>query len=129
MAASTEDSTRPRSGLRLATIGGVPVYIGGSWPIIAVIIVVTFGPQIADGRPGLGAAAYLVALAYALLLLVSVLAHEAAHAVVATRSGYRVNRVVADLWGGHTAYEIGHCDWSSDVCSSDLGSDRAADTA
>ena len=35
----------------------------------------------------------------------SVLAHEAAHAVVATRFGYRVNRVVADLWGGHTAYD------------------------
>jgi len=35
----------------------------------------------------------------------AVLAHEAAHAVVATRAGYRVNRVVADLWGGHTAYD------------------------
>ena len=105
MAASTEDTTRPRSGLRLATIGGVPVYIGGSWPIIAVIIVATFGPQIADRRPELGLGAYAVALAYAVLLLVSVLAHEAAHAVVATRSGYRVNRVVADLWGGHTAYD------------------------
>ena len=105
MAASTEDRTGPSPGLRLATIGGVPVYIGRSWPIIALIIVVTFGPQIADGRPGLGLGAYAVALAYAVLLLVSVLAHEAAHAVVATRAGYRVNRVVADLWGGHTAYD------------------------
>ena len=105
MSASTEDPTRPTPGLRLATIGGVPVYIGRSWPIIAVIIVVTFGPQIANGRPELGPGAYAVALAYAVLLLVSVLAHEAAHAVVATRAGYRVNRVVADLWGGHTAYD------------------------
>jgi Zn-dependent protease len=105
MAAGTQDSTRSASGLRLATIGGVPVYIGRSWPIIAVVIVVTFGPQIADGRPELGLGAYAVALAYAVLLLISVLAHEAAHAVVATRAGYRVNRVVADLWGGHTAYD------------------------
>lgn len=105
MAASTEDSTRPAPGLRLATIGGVPVYIGRSWPIIALIIMVTFGPQIAVGPSGLGLVAYAVALAYAVLLLVSVLAHEAAHAVVATRAGYRVNRVVADLWGGHTAYD------------------------
>jgi Zn-dependent protease len=89
----------------LATIGGVPVYIGRSWPIIALIIVVVFGPQIAEGRSELGLGAYAVALAYAILLLVSVLAHEAAHAVVATRAGYRVNRVVADLWGGHTAYD------------------------
>jgi len=105
MAASTQDSTRPAPGWRLATIGGVPVYIGRSWPIIAVIIVVMFGPQISDGHPDLGPRAYAVAGAYAVLLLVSVLAHEAAHAVVATRAGYRVNRVVADLWGGHTAYD------------------------
>jgi Zn-dependent protease len=105
MSASTEESTRPAPGWRLATIGGVPVYIGRSWPIIAVIIVATFGPQVASGRPYLGPGAYAVAVAYALLLLVSVLAHEAAHAVVATRAGYRVNRVVADLWGGHTAYD------------------------
>jgi len=104
MSASTQDSTRPAPGWRLATIGGVPVYIGRSWPIIAVIIVATFGPGVASSRPDLGPGAYAVAAAYAVLLLVSVLAHEAAHAVVATRAGYRVNRVVADLWGGHTAY-------------------------
>src|SRR5665647_1121550 len=103
MSASTQASTSPAPGWRLATIGGVPVYIGSSWPIIAVLIVATFGPQIADRRPYLGPGAYAVAAAYAVLLLISVLAHEAAHAVVATRSGYRVNRVVADLWGGHTA--------------------------
>jgi len=105
MSASAQDSTGRGPGWRLATIGGVPVYIGSSWPIIAVIIVATFGPQIADRRPYLGPGAYAVAAAYAVLLLISVLAHEAAHAVVATRSGYRVNRVVADLWGGHTAYD------------------------
>ena len=105
MSAGTQDSTRSASGLRLATIGGVPVYIGRSWPIIAVLVVITFGPQIANSRPDLGLGAYVVALAYAVLLLVSVLAHEAAHAIVATRAGYRVNRVVADLWGGHTAYD------------------------
>jgi Zn-dependent protease len=105
MSASTEGQTRQAPGWRLATIGGVPVYMGRSWPIIAGLIVVTFGPQIMDGRPQLGLGAYVVALAIAALLLVSVLAHEAAHAFVATRAGYRVDRVVADLWGGHTAYD------------------------
>ena len=105
MAASTEDSTRPAPGFRLATIGGVPVYIGRSWPIIALIIVALYGPGVANSRPDLGLGAYAVALAFAVMLLVSVLAHEAAHAVVATRCGYRVKRVVADLWGGHTAYD------------------------
>jgi len=105
MAASTESSTGPAPGWRVATIGGVPVYIGRSWPVIALIIVGTFGPSIASDRPDLGLGAYGVAVGYAVLLLVSVFAHEASHAVVATRMGYRVNRVVADLWGGHTAYD------------------------
>lgn len=104
--AATEDSTRTTPGLRLATIGGVPVYIGKSWPIIALIIVVLLGPGYQQSRPDLGAVGgYAVAFAVAILLLISVLAHEAAHAVVATRKGYRVSRVVADLWGGHTAYD------------------------
>jgi Zn-dependent protease len=102
---ATETTSSPSPGLKVATLGGVPVYIGRTWPVIAVIIVATFGPQISRSRPDLGLRAYLVAAAFSLLLLVSVLAHEAAHAVVATRFGYRVNRVVADLWGGHTAYD------------------------
>ena len=105
MAASIEDSTGPAPGWRVATIGGVPVYIGRSWPVIALIIVGTFGPSIASKRPDLGLGAYAVAVGFAVLLLISVFAHEASHAVVATRLGYRVNRVVADLWGGHTAYD------------------------
>jgi Zn-dependent protease len=105
MAASAQDPTITAPGLRIATIGGVPVYIGRSWPVIALVIVFTFGPSIAGNRPELGPSAYFVALVIAVLLLISVLAHEAAHAVVATRVGYRVNRVVADLWGGHTAYD------------------------
>ena len=51
MAASTEHPTSPAPGWRLATIGGVPVYIGRSWPIIALVIVTTFGPGIASSRP------------------------------------------------------------------------------
>jgi Zn-dependent protease len=105
MPASTQDPTGPAPGWHLVTIGGVPVYIGKSWPVIALLIVATFGPAVADSRPDLGVGAYGVAAVYAVLLLLSVLAHEASHAVVATKMGYRVNRVVADLWGGHTAYE------------------------
>jgi Zn-dependent protease len=101
----TTPPSQPSPGLKVATLGGVPVYIGRTWPVIAIIIVATFGPSISSSRPDLGIRAYLVAAAFSVLLLFSVLAHEAAHAVVATRFGYRVNRVVADLWGGHTAYD------------------------
>jgi len=105
MAASTEDTSGPAPGWRIATIGGVPVYIGRSWPVIALIIVFLNGPGVAASHPDIGLGAYAVAGGFAVLLLISVFAHEASHAVVATRLGYRVNRVVADLWGGHTAYE------------------------
>src|SRR3954467_13484818 len=96
--------SEPSPGLKVATLGGVPVYIGRTWPVIAIITFVTFGPSISRSRPDLGIRAYLVAAAVSVLLLLSVLAHEAAHAVVAPRFGYRVNRVVAVLSGGHPAY-------------------------
>ena len=93
-------------GWRLGSLHGIPVYLGRSWPVIALVIVVTFGPQVrqSTGVTG-GAFGYAVAIAYAMLLLFSVLAHEAAHALVARRFGYAVDRVVADLWGGHTVYD------------------------
>ncbi len=94
-------------GWRIASVHGIPVYLGRSWPVVAAVIVLTFGPQVSQPttlEQG-GTFGYAVAVAYALLLLFSVLTHEAAHAVVARRSGYRVDRVVADLWGGHTVYD------------------------
>jgi Zn-dependent protease/CBS domain-containing protein len=92
-------------GLRIGSIAGVPVYLGRTWPVIVLVVLVTFGPLVASARPDLGVRAYGVAVAYALLLLVSVLVHEAAHAVVGRARGYAVSRIVADLWGGHTAYD------------------------
>lgn len=91
-------------GWRLGSLRGVPVYIGRSWLIIAVVIVATFGPQVASTLPELGAAAYAVAAMYVVGLLISVLVHEAAHALVGQARGYTVEQVVADLWGGHTSF-------------------------
>ena len=93
-------------GWRLGAIHGIPVYLGRSWPVIAIVVVLTFGSSVPTptGESG-GAFGYAVAVAYAVLLLISVLAHEAGHALVARRFGFRVDRVVADLWGGHTVYD------------------------
>jgi Zn-dependent protease len=95
---------RPR-GLHIATVSGVPVYVGYSWGLIALVLVLIVGPRIADQRPDLGVLAYGVGVGFAILLLAAVLVHEAAHAVVARRFGMPVVRVVADLWGGHTAFD------------------------
>ncbi|MER7070364.1 site-2 protease family protein [Terrabacter sp. NPDC000476] len=91
-------------GWRIGSLAGTPVFLGRSWPVIAVLIVVVFGPNLAraDRGPEYG---YLLAAGYAVLLLVSVLVHEAAHALVAQWRGHPVSRIVADVWGGHTVYD------------------------
>lgn len=100
MAAPLDDTPR---GIRLATIGGVPVFLGWSWLLMGGLILLLIGPSAARVHgPAVG---YGVAAVYALALLVSVLAHEAAHAVTARTFGHTVHRVVADLWGGHTTFE------------------------
>lgn len=95
----------PSPGWRIGRLAGAPVYIGRSWFLVAGIIIVLFGPLVQRMLPELGPWAYAVSAAFALLLLVSVLVHEAAHAWVGQACGYAVNRVVADFWGGHTAYD------------------------
>lgn len=97
--------TQRQRGWRIGSLAGVPVYLGRSWVVIAVLTTLIFGPVVsrsgADSAPG----GYAVAFAFAVLLLVSVLVHEAAHALAARACGYRVSRIVADFWGGHTAYD------------------------
>lgn len=88
----------------MGTLMGVPVYIGRSWIFVALAITVLFGPTVATIAPAIGLGAYGVAAFFAVLLLISVLVHEAAHAVTARRCGFTVQRIVADFWGGHTAY-------------------------
>ena len=98
-------STGHPPGWRIGSLAGIPVVLGRSWVLVAGLIVILFGPTVQRVQPGLGALGYVVALAFAVLLLLSVLVHEAAHALVAQRVGFRVSRIVADFWGGHTAHD------------------------
>ncbi|WP_068397412.1 site-2 protease family protein [Kribbia dieselivorans] len=100
---SSRDPGAPR-GLRLGSLRGVPVYLGWTWLIFAAVVIVIVGQSFGGG----GLLGYLVGLGYAVLLLVTVLVHEAAHALTAQWAGLKVYRVVADLWGGHTTYEPGN---------------------
>jgi Zn-dependent protease len=93
-----------RRRLRLLTVAGVPVLLSPSWLVVAGFVTVLFGPVAADSTGlGRGAGGYVVALVLAVLLALSVLLHEAAHAVAARRCGLHVEEVVVDLWGGHTS--------------------------
>ncbi|MFJ5696847.1 site-2 protease family protein [Arthrobacter sp. NPDC093139] len=94
-----------REGIPLGRIAGVPVILAYSWFVIAAFTVAVYGPVLQYNNPSLGAAAYLVAFAYALLLLVSVLVHELAHALTAKMYGWPSEKIVLNLWGGHTQFE------------------------
>lgn len=91
--------------MRIGSFIGVPVFIGWSWLLLAAFITWTSGSSYARIFPELGTTAYAVGLIVAVGLLVSVLVHEAAHALSARAFGLHVRRIVADLMGGHTAFE------------------------
>lgn len=88
----------PSPGIKLLTMRGVPIYLGRNWPFILIVFFIVF--------QGTGNAASVAAKSalWSLVLLVSVIAHEAAHAVTAQAGGLHVQRIVCDVWGGHTSF-------------------------
>jgi Zn-dependent protease len=98
--ASDQTASAPTRGLRLGSIGGVPVILMPSWFVIALLMAFLYAPSFSN----LGALAYAVALTAALMLLLSVFLHELAHAMAARAVGVPPSRIVLDLWGGHTAF-------------------------
>lgn len=95
---------RTASGLRLGTLGGVPVVVGWTWLLIAAVVLLLFGPSLQRADPTLGWRAYAVAGGYVLVLAVSVLVHELAHAAVGAAHGSRPQEIALSLWGGHTQF-------------------------
>lgn len=95
---------RTASGLRLGTLGGAPVVVGWTWLLIAAVVLLLFGPSLQRADPTLGWRAYAVAGGYVLVLAVSVLVHELAHAAVGAAHGSRPQEIALSLWGGHTQF-------------------------
>ncbi|MCU1515917.1 MAG: peptidase [Pseudarthrobacter sp.] len=98
-------ATVRREGIPLGRIAGIPVILAYSWFVIAAFTVIVYGPALQGRNPALGASAYAVAFAYAVLLLISVLVHELAHALTAKIYGWPTQKIVLNLWGGHTLFE------------------------
>lgn len=94
-----------REGIPLGRIAGIRVVLAYSWFVIAAFTVFVYGPVLEGQYPDLGIAAYYVAFAYALLLLISVLVHELAHALTAKIFHWPTEKIVLNLWGGHTQFE------------------------
>jgi Zn-dependent protease len=91
----------PDGGLRLFRVGSVPVLLAPSWWIGSIVVTALYTPMVSQLMPGIGTAAALVlAASFALLLGLSVLAHELGHCVVALRYGLPVRRLRLFLLGG-----------------------------
>ena len=106
MSAPSPSAPLRSEGLVLGWVKGTPVILAYSWFLIAGITVLIFGPRLQENFQGLGAVAYAVAFAYALLLLFSVFMHELAHAVTAKMYGWTTHKIVLNLWGGHTEFDF-----------------------
>lgn len=88
-------------GLLLFRVDGVPVLLAPSWWIGSLVIVVLYAPLVSRLLPGASAlTSWTLAAAFAILLGVSVLAHELGHCVVALRLGIPVRRLRLFLLGG-----------------------------
>jgi len=88
-------------GLVLFRLVGVPVVLAPSWWIGSLVVVVLYASLLGDLLAGVTtSAAWLLAVAFAVLLGMSVLAHELGHCLVALRLRLPVRRLRLYLLGG-----------------------------
>nr|WP_246299147.1 M50 family metallopeptidase [Nocardioides panaciterrulae] len=69
------------------------------------MIAIMMAPTVESVQPGLGLGKYLAGLAFAVILYLSVLLHEASHAAVARRYGFGVSSITLHFLGGMTSIE------------------------
>lgn len=90
---------RPR-GLQVARVAGVPVVIRPSWFFFAVYLVLSGQAVLRDTWDA--GTAYLLSTSLVLVLLLSVVLHEAAHCLVARAFGLPVRSITVGLLAGLT---------------------------
>ena len=102
MATPDNAPRRLRPGaIRVGRLAGVPIYLTLSWLILAVVVVGGFGRLVA-GEGHSGAFTALLGATVVASLLLSVLLHELAHALVARRFQVGVRGITLELLGGFT---------------------------
>jgi Zn-dependent protease len=96
---------RPPGTFKVGTIAGSDVLVSTSWFVVAALIAIIVAPAVDVAEPGLGAWKYVAGLAFAVILYLSVLLHEASHAIMARRYGFPVTSITLHFLGGMTAIE------------------------
>jgi Zn-dependent protease len=96
---------RPPGTFKVGTVAGTDVLLTRTWFVVALVIAVFLAPAVDRAQPGLGSLKYVAGLAFAVLLYLSVLLHEAAHAVAAKHFNLPVSSITLHFMGGMTAIE------------------------
>jgi Zn-dependent protease len=95
-----------RPGIIIARPFGIPVYISPWWFLVAGVFVVLYArPNTLLSGVHSAVSRYLVAVAFVILLYVSVLIHELSHSLVARGFGLPVRRILLYPLGGFTEIE------------------------
>ena len=90
---------------KIGTIAGSDVLVTSSWFVVAALISVVVAPRVEQVQPGLGPWKYVAGVAFAIVLYLSVLLHEASHAYMARHYGFPVSSITLHFLGGVTAIE------------------------
>src|SRR5690625_2763269 len=89
-------------GARVGSYAGAPIVFTSSWLVLGILLIVLFAPIARRNWPDLGAWSYVVSALVVAILGLSTLVHEMAHAIVANRTGLRINAINVTFWGGAT---------------------------
>jgi Zn-dependent protease len=93
-----------RLGIIIARPFGIPVYISPWWFLVAAVLVVWYSSALPGTVQG-SVPRYLVAVAFVVLLYLSVLVHELSHSLVAVKFGLPVRRILLYPLGGFSEIE------------------------
>ena len=90
-----------KSGLRIGSILGIPIYLHASWLLIFALITYSLGTQFTDTHPQWSSTEHwTVGILTSILFFASVLFHELSHSVVAMHYKIKVASITLFIFGG-----------------------------
>src|SRR5579864_5495472 len=92
---------QPRSGIRVGSIFGIPLYLHSTWFIIFALITVMLSTQFQSQHPGWATPQYwILGIAVSILFFASVVFHELGHSLIAMKYKIPVVSITLFIIGG-----------------------------